>query len=167
MICEFSPFWNGIARWAIVTLKLEQFQGKAVLLLSKTPSHIQAASLVSRAAIKVATRLSRENDEVVYELKSQRNRLWIWIFQSKFHESISWILTHFGVHFSFTRRYRHIHFCRICSDVAILFFFFNCRHHTFWLIFSILMRAISLKNGLKFAYHTHWIDVFKQFWHKK
>ena len=71
-----------------------------------------------------------------------------------FDESIFLILTDFGVHFSFIRRCSHVHFCRICND-TVKFFFFNCEYHTFRLIFSFLMRAISLKSGLEFAYQKY------------
>eukprot|EP00493_Phyllostaurus_siculus_P002786 UN02799 len=58
---------------------------------------------------------------------------------------MSHFLTGFGVYFSFVRRYNHVHFYRICSDIAI--FCCCCKHHAFLLIFSILMRVISLNMG--------------------
>ena len=109
MICEFSPFFNGIARWA--------------------------------------------KYEVACELKSRRNRLWIWVFQSKFHDQFLefWHILEFTfVLLEGIGMFTFVGYVVMSQS----FFFFNYRYHTFWLIFSISMRAISLKNGLKFAYHT-------------
>ena len=75
--------------------------------------------------------------------------VWIWVFNLNFKVNVL-NFDRFWSSLFFSRKYIHVHFCRICNDIAI---FFNWWYHTFRLIFSILMRAISLKNELKFVYY--------------
>ena len=61
-----------------------------------------------------------------------------------------------------SRKYKCVHFCRICHDIAI--FFLICDIILFGLISAILMGSISLKNGLEFASHSN--TEFMKIWRR-
>ena len=124
MRCKFSPFFND---WVRNAKKSSNFW------ISKNYHFYMKKSLSTNICPWMS--IFQENTVLT------GFALGWWFPTGKIEKSYGWVrcfwpifILKFGKFWCslfFDRRYMYVHFCRICSDIAI-FFFFNLWYHTFW-----------------------------------